>query len=377
MFYFLLSNSSITKIKDPEKKLLTTFLYGSILYIIFHAILNTSSKPFFQIIKTYYWTILALDIFTLLFYYKDTFINLITKDGIIKKIITTLGSVLQNTFNNIADTSSYSSDVEFESNTILDSKVENFDDVQCTLDNLKQKTQQLENLKSQHHNNNSQPEDNTNYNNTTPDNKSILKKVSFNENENTSRIIPQEIKELNNDLQKLNLPNNHQPNNHQPNNHQPTNPQLNIPQPNTQETNNNNSSSIQEIREKQNIDKSNLQLYDNNTLIKNRNELSNSELENIKLNYNPNDLLNEIKYETEQKNELLNGNDFLSGNPNSKLDNNDINTIKSTPISKINDLAKSNKKNSTSEDDKQSQISSVSDLGSVFDFNLDDFENKL
>ena len=167
MFYFLLSNSSITKIKDPEKKLLTTFLYGSILYIIFHAILNTSSKPFFQIIKTYYWTILALDIFTLIFYYKDTFINLITKDGIIKKIITTLGSVLQNTFNNIADTSNYSNDVEFETNTTFDSKVENFDDVQCTLDNLKQKTQQLENLKSQHHNNNSQSDNNTNSNNNS------------------------------------------------------------------------------------------------------------------------------------------------------------------------------------------------------------------
>lgn len=365
MFYFLLSNSSITKIKDPEKKLLTTFLYGSILYIIFHAILNTSSKPFFQIIKTYYWTILALDIFTLIFYYKDTFINLITKDGIIKKIITTLGSVLQNTFNNIADTSNYSNDVEFETNTTFDSKVEHFDDVQCTLDNLKQKTQQLENLKSQHHNNNSQSDNNTNSNNnTTLDNKSILKKVSFNENENTSHIIPQEIKDLNDNLQKLN---------------QPNNPQLNTPQLNTQVTNNNNnSSSIQEIRKKQNIDKSNLQSYDNNTLIKNRNELSNSELENIKLNYNPNDLLNEIEYETKQKNELLNGNNFLSGNANSKLDNNDINTIKSTPISKINDLAKSNtKKNSTSEDDKHSQISSISDLGSVFDFNLDDFENKL
>ena len=90
MFYFLLSNSSITKIKDPEKKLLTTFLYGSVLYIIFHAILNTSDKQFFQIIKTYYWTILVLDIFTLIFYYKSTFVNLIAKDGIVKKIITVI-----------------------------------------------------------------------------------------------------------------------------------------------------------------------------------------------------------------------------------------------------------------------------------------------
>lgn len=375
MFYFLLSNSSITKIKEPEKKLLTTFLYGSILYIIFHAILNTSSKPFFQIIKTYYWTILALDIFTLLFYYKDTFINLITKDGVVKKMITTLGNTLQNIFNNIADTSNYSNEVDFETNNTLVNGNDTFDDVQCTLDNLKQKTKELENLKNIQFNN----EDNTNSfndsnfnNNTIQDNKSILKKVSFNDNENTSHIIPNEIKELNNDLQKLN---------------QHNKPQLNTHQPNTQETNNNNSSSIQEIRKKQNINKSNLQSYDNNTLIENRNELSNDELENIKLNYNPNDLLNEIEYETEQKNELLNGNDFLIGNGNSKLDNNDINTIKSTPISQIkknknlnqNTTNKNNnlKNNSISEDDKQSQISSISDLGSVFDFNLDDFENKL
>lgn len=375
MFYFLLSNSSITKIKEPEKKLLTTFLYGSILYIIFHAILNTSTKPFFQIIKTYYWTILALDIFTLLFYYKDTFINLITKDGVVKKMITTLGNTLQNIFNNIADTSNYSNEVDFETNNTLVNGNDTFDDVQCTLDNLKQKTKELENLKNNQFNN----EDNTNSfndsnfnNNTIQDNKSILKKVSFNDNENTSRIIPNEIKELNNDLQKLN---------------QHNKPQLNTHQPNTQETNNNNSSSIQEIRKKQNINKSNLQSYDNNTLIENRNELSNDELENIKLNYNPNDLLNEIEYETEQKNELLNGNDFLIGNGNSKLDNNDINTIKSTPISQIknnknlnqNTTNKNNnlKNNSISEVDKQSQISSISDLGSVFDFNLDDFENKL
>lgn len=370
MFYFLLSNSSITKIKDPEKKLLTTFLYGSILYIIFHAILNTSTKPFFQIIKTYYWTILALDIFTLIFYYKETFVNIITKDGVIKKIITTLGSVLQNTFNNIADTSNYSNDVEFETNTTFDSKVEHFDDVQCTLDNLKKKTQELENLQVQNNNTNNTNNKTTNTNNTNQDNKSILKKVSINENKNTSHTIPKEIKELNNNLQKLNQPDNVSSNNLE--NNQSNN------KINNQNNNQSNSSSIQEIRNKQNIDKSKLQLYDNNTLIENRNELSNDELENIKLNYNPNDLLNEIEYETEQKNELLNGNDFLNGNGNSKLDNNDINTIKSTPISKINNIKnKFNTTNSNSEDDKQSQISGVSDLGSVFDFNLDDFENKL
>ena len=364
MFYFLLSNSSITKIKDPEKKLLTTFLYGSVLYIIFHAILNTSNKLFFQIIKTYYWTLLALDIFTLIFYYKNTFINLITKDGIVKKIINTIGFTLQNTFNNLADTSNYSNDIDFSSSVSNTNNTDNFEDVKCTLDNLKQKTLELENLQEQQstqHQPQTQPQP-------------ILKKVSFNEKENTSHTISNDIKELNNNLQNLK---------------QPTN--LNT-------KSNETSSSIQEIRKKQNIDISNLQQYDNNTLLKNRDELSNSELENIKLNYNPNDLLNDIQYETEQKNELLNGNDFLSGNSNTKLNNNDIFTIQSTPISKINNLKNNTStnntnnstnnntnnstnnnttNNNTTDDDKMSVISSVSDLGSVLEFNLDEFEKDL
>ena len=121
-------------------------------------------------------------------------------------------------------------------------------------------------------------------------------------------------------------------------------------------------------------------------------------MSNIKLNYNPNDLLNDIQYETEQKNELLNGNDFLSGNSNTKLNNNDIFTIQSTPISKINNLKNNTStnntnnstnnntnnstnnnttNNNTTDDDKMSVISSVSDLGSVLEFNLDEFEKDL
>ena len=252
---------------------------------------------------------MALDIFTLIFYYKNTFINLITKDGIVKKIINTIGFTLQNTFNNLADTSNYSNDIDFSSSVSNTDNTDNFEDVKCTLDNLKQKTLELENLQEEQSN---QQQSNQQQSNQQP--QPILKKVSFNEKENTSHTISNDIKELNNDLQKLN---------------QPTN--LNT---NSNET----SSSIQEIRKKQNIDISKLQQYDNNTLLKNRDELSNQELENIKLNYNPNDLLNDIQYETEQKNELLNGNDFLSGHSNTKLNNNDISTIQSTPISKINNL---------------------------------------
>jgi hypothetical protein len=414
MFYFLLSNSSITKIKDPEKKLLTTFLYGSVLYIIFHAILNTSNKSFFKIIKTYYWTLLALDIFTLIFYYKSTFINLIIKDGIVKKIITMVGNLLRTSLNKLVDTSSYSTNIDFSSNV---GNTDSFEDVKCTLNNLKQKTLELENF--QEHQSTLQPQP-------------ILKKVSFNEKENISHTISNDIKELNNDLQNLNHPtninsninqinncngyndnsnndninsNNINSNNNNSNyinsNNNNSNNCSNSNYNNSNNSNNNNinsnsrqidnttSSSIQEIRKKQNIDISNLQQYDNNTLLLNREELSNDELENIKLNYNPNDLLNNIKYETEQNNELLNGNNFMSGNSNTKLDNNDIGTIKSTIISKNNNLinysnndtsnntSKTNSSKNNTDNDKISVISSVSDLGSILDFNLDEFEKEL
>ena len=60
MFYYLLYNSSFEFINS--NRLFTTILYGSILYILTHAILNYCNLDILGIIKNYFWIIFILDI---------------------------------------------------------------------------------------------------------------------------------------------------------------------------------------------------------------------------------------------------------------------------------------------------------------------------
>ena len=68
MFYYLLYNSSFSFI--VESRLFSTILYGSILYILTHAILNYCDISILTIVNNYYWTLFSLDIisFTYSFY---------------------------------------------------------------------------------------------------------------------------------------------------------------------------------------------------------------------------------------------------------------------------------------------------------------------
>jgi hypothetical protein len=63
MFYYLLYNSSFSFIVD--NRLFTTILYGSILYILTHAILNYCRVEILEIINNYFWFIFILDIISL------------------------------------------------------------------------------------------------------------------------------------------------------------------------------------------------------------------------------------------------------------------------------------------------------------------------
>ena len=63
MFYYLLFNSSFSFIVDSP--LFSTILYGSILYIFTHAILNYCNIEILTIINNYYWYIFILDIISL------------------------------------------------------------------------------------------------------------------------------------------------------------------------------------------------------------------------------------------------------------------------------------------------------------------------
>jgi hypothetical protein len=74
MFYYLFYNSSFTFI--VENRLFSTILYGSIIYIISHAILHYCQIDILSIIKNYFWTVLYLDIVSFCYcLYKDYFNN--------------------------------------------------------------------------------------------------------------------------------------------------------------------------------------------------------------------------------------------------------------------------------------------------------------
>ena len=72
MFYYLLYNSSFSFI--VESRLFSTILYGSILYIITHAILNFCDISILNIINNYYWTIFTLDIISFCYSLYQTYI---------------------------------------------------------------------------------------------------------------------------------------------------------------------------------------------------------------------------------------------------------------------------------------------------------------
>ena len=73
MFYYLLYNSSFSFIVD--NRLFSTILYGSILYILTHAILNYCSIEILTIINHYFWIIFILDIISLVYGLYLVYIN--------------------------------------------------------------------------------------------------------------------------------------------------------------------------------------------------------------------------------------------------------------------------------------------------------------
>lgn len=73
MYYYLLYNSSFSFI--VENRLFSTILYGSILYILTHAVLNYCDVSILTIINHYFWTLLYLDIISFSYAIYNTYIN--------------------------------------------------------------------------------------------------------------------------------------------------------------------------------------------------------------------------------------------------------------------------------------------------------------
>jgi hypothetical protein len=73
MFFYLICNASIGNYQESRKKYLTTFIYGTIIYILLHAFLHTSNSHIALYLKSYFWIILGLDCAAM--YYLYVYIN--------------------------------------------------------------------------------------------------------------------------------------------------------------------------------------------------------------------------------------------------------------------------------------------------------------
>ena len=109
MFYFVIFHSSVSAGKDLDKKTLTTFLYGCVLYIIFHALLSTSERPFFKTVQSYFWVIMAIDIVCMLYIYVKL-IKPVPEAG--ASFVTGLKDKVTGLLDNFVDMSMYTNDIE-------------------------------------------------------------------------------------------------------------------------------------------------------------------------------------------------------------------------------------------------------------------------
>ena len=72
MFYYVIYNSTVLNYSSKNKKL-NTFIYGTVLYILSHGLINSYDNQFSHYIKSYFWIVLAIDIFAI--YYLHNFID--------------------------------------------------------------------------------------------------------------------------------------------------------------------------------------------------------------------------------------------------------------------------------------------------------------
>jgi hypothetical protein len=101
MFYYLLYNSSFSFIIN--NRLFTTILYGSILYILTHAILNYCNIEILNIINNYFWIIFTLDIISLSYGIYQTFTKPLQTNSNTENNLNVSFNLLKNKINTLLD----------------------------------------------------------------------------------------------------------------------------------------------------------------------------------------------------------------------------------------------------------------------------------
>lgn len=98
MFYYLFYNSTFSFIEN--NRLFSTILYGSIIYIIAHAIIHYCNVEFLVIIRNYFWSLFCLDVISFSYSLYNYYINNDHNDTIVSF------NMLKNKINNIIGTDS-------------------------------------------------------------------------------------------------------------------------------------------------------------------------------------------------------------------------------------------------------------------------------
>jgi len=114
MFYYLLYNSSFSFIVD--NRLFSTVLYGSILYILTHAILNYCKVEILEIINNYFWFIFILDIISLAY---GVYQILIISNADSSNNLDVSFNLLKNKINTIGSYFNKKNDISITDNTLL------------------------------------------------------------------------------------------------------------------------------------------------------------------------------------------------------------------------------------------------------------------
>ena len=70
MFYYVIYNSTVLNYSNNNKNL-NTFIYGTVLYILSHGLINSYDNQFARYIKSYFWVILAIDIFCIYYLHNN------------------------------------------------------------------------------------------------------------------------------------------------------------------------------------------------------------------------------------------------------------------------------------------------------------------
>ena len=86
MFYYVIYNSTVLNYSLSNKNL-NTFIYGTVLYILLHGLINSYNNQFAYYIKSYFWVILAIDIFSIYYMYNYLGQDLDNESNSIKSLL--------------------------------------------------------------------------------------------------------------------------------------------------------------------------------------------------------------------------------------------------------------------------------------------------